>query len=1310
MAELSASVVCVATGSARFYKPFSDLREEFEPGSTFILDPFDGASASFVDGRLRLNVDAPDCWASAYSPSGWDIKGSSVFLRMAKNTSEPRVEIQLGADSTGSVKFSISSDGDIQARAYSGSAYGGTTYSSSTVTYDPAVHAWFRFREVSGTVYFDTAPATATSPPSSGDWVNFWSLANQGIIDRIHSGGAYSGQLYFYADNYTAGAATGGTIAYADFWDINAPALACQAVCQSSFGLWSNEALSSNGTTATVASSYSGTSPTTTNDGNRAGPSFWADSSVYSFPEYLTLEFSGAKTISRADVIGLQDDYSGSTQPTLSMTSTLYGLLDFSLEYWTGSAWLTIPGTTVTGNTFVWRQFFFSPITTDKIRLACTATQGSNEYLRMVEFEAWSRGSNLTTGIQLAGSAQAASTATADLTVIPFVWEAAAQVKSYTGLPGVNVALATNGATATASSEYDSNYPATTANNGDRAGNNWGTPAGGWNDGTGYSFPDWLQIDFAGSKTINEIDVFTLQDSFSSPVEPYEGQTFTTYGITNFEVQYWTGSAWAAVPSGVVTGNNLVWRRFPFSPITTDKIRVYVTAAVGHYSRITELEAWSHGVLLSTGIRLAASVAGVASVVGADLTVGTGGFAAASQCATVATADLTTDIRPAASVACASSVTGALTTQVRLAATVAALSTATADLTTGAGITLEATTTDVVSTTGALTTGIALASSATAQTNNVLASLNTGIPLTASLACVSAVTGALTTAVRLAAVPATVSTVTGALTLPKPLAGSLQTVSSFSAPFNAARAAGAAYTASSVYGASFGVAGVFNGDRRGNNWGTNGGWNDANNGFPDWIEVDFGVTRDISEVNVFGVQDSYGSPVEPYPGQTSNIYNLRDFEVQYWTGSAWATVPDGARTNNSLVWNQFLFSPVTTTKIRVYVTAASSIYSRVTELEAWSSGTLLSTGIQLAGPAQAIASTTAALGTQVRLNGSLTGACIATADLSAQGQIQLVAAIASQSSAIDATLGTQVRLNGSLTGACSVINAQLTGVAAVFASSVAVVSTASAGLSIPKPVAASVASLVSTTGQITTGIRLVASGSSVSNQVLASLNTGIPLTASLAAVSTTTAALTTQVRLAALASSASVATLAASDSELGAASAVCVSSVAGAALTVPKPIAAIALVRTSTTGDLSTQILLNGSVALESIANASLLADANLGAAFGTGDCSGTASLSTQLRMAAVTSAQVAVSAELDTSISLVGSIAAVCSARVRRDTIFLTATRTFDILAETRELVIAADARTFSIPADARTFAIPAEIREIMIPAENRTLSIVPK
>jgi hypothetical protein len=66
----------------------------------------------------------------------------------------------------------------------------------------------------------------------------------------------------------------------------------------------------------------------------------------------------------------------------------------------------------------------------------------------------------------------------------------------------------------------------------------------------------------------------------------------TSYGITSFNVQYWTGAAWVDVPGGAVTGNTLAKRKFIFPSITTDRIRILINDSADHiYSRIIEIEA-----------------------------------------------------------------------------------------------------------------------------------------------------------------------------------------------------------------------------------------------------------------------------------------------------------------------------------------------------------------------------------------------------------------------------------------------------------------------------------------------------------------------------------------------------------------------------------------------------------------------------------------------------------------------------------------------------------------------------------------------
>jgi hypothetical protein len=159
-----------------------------------------------------------------------------------------------------------------------------------------------------------------------------------------------------------------------------------------------------------------------------------------------------------------------------------------------------------------------------------------------------------------------------------------------------NYALAANGGSVVASSSHVSAlYAASSVINGDRTGNGWGTLNGGWNDGTRNIYPDTLDITFSSAKTINEINVITLQNNWQNAGDPTLSTLATAEGILNFSLQYWNSdtSAWAAIQS--VTANDKAWRQFTFAPITTTKIRLVVTASRNNWSRVVELEAVGPG-------------------------------------------------------------------------------------------------------------------------------------------------------------------------------------------------------------------------------------------------------------------------------------------------------------------------------------------------------------------------------------------------------------------------------------------------------------------------------------------------------------------------------------------------------------------------------------------------------------------------------------------------------------------------------------------------------------------------------------------
>jgi RHS repeat-associated protein len=148
-----------------------------------------------------------------------------------------------------------------------------------------------------------------------------------------------------------------------------------------------------------------------------------------------------------------------------------------------------------------------------------------------------------------------------------------------------NIAAAAAGASATASTSYSSlGLNPANAINGTRFTGQY------WNDFTQNTFPDWLQVNFTGSKRIGEVAVFSMQDNYQNPVEPTQSMTFSLYGLTAFDVQYWNGSSW--VTAANVTGNNKVWRRVTFAPVSTTAIRIVVNSASDGWSRIMEVEAY----------------------------------------------------------------------------------------------------------------------------------------------------------------------------------------------------------------------------------------------------------------------------------------------------------------------------------------------------------------------------------------------------------------------------------------------------------------------------------------------------------------------------------------------------------------------------------------------------------------------------------------------------------------------------------------------------------------------------------------------
>jgi Domain of unknown function (DUF1929)/F5/8 type C domain len=510
-------------------------------------------------------------------------------------------------------------------------------------------------------------------------------------------------------------------------------------------------------------------------------------------------------------------------------------------------------------------------------------------------------------------------------------WDRAGKTTGTTTTPK-NVAAAANGAFATASSTVTSNFPASAAINGDRAGNTWGTPTGGWADGSeGVYSQDWVRVDFNGTKTISEIDVYTLRDGYASQsTDPTLTETFNTalntgQGITSYDVQYLSGSGWVTIdcgnpasPCGRVSNNNKVRRQFIFSPVQTSAVRVAVHGAVpfsfaNNYSRLVEVEAYSSlsGTNLALGRTATQSSTLYTSAAAAVDGNRDGNFANASVTHTSNTAQPWWQVDLSSSQTLDSIKLWNRTDCCgdRLSNFYVLVSDqpfSSTDLMTTLG---------QPGVTGYYTPGQAGPS----------ISINVG--RTARYVRVQL---AGTNFLSLAEVEIFGS---GKLNV-------AQTVTGSSLP----RA-----TASSTFSASYPVSAVIDGDRQGRNWGNGGGWNDATEGQfgSDWLQVNFAGTRTINEIDVYTLRDAYasqtGNPTltEIFNTAPNTGFGITSFTVQYLSGGSWVDIPNGPVVSNNNVWRRFTFSPISTSAIRVVVrdavlwTSAPNNYSRIVEVEAW---------------------------------------------------------------------------------------------------------------------------------------------------------------------------------------------------------------------------------------------------------------------------------------------------------------------------------------------------------------------------------------
>lgn len=136
-------------------------------------------------------------------------------------------------------------------------------------------------------------------------------------------------------------------------------------------------------------------------------------------------------------------------------------------------------------------------------------------------------------------------------------------------------------------------------------------------------------------------------------------------------------------------------------------------------------------------------------------------------------------------------------------------------------------------------------------------------------------------------------------------------------------------TASTEHLPNYPACGAVDGDRDSEHWGKTTGWNDSTRGnFPDWLQVTFDQPQTVGRVDLYTLNN------KQYPAAK---YGLKDWDVQAQVDGSWQTVAQVR--NNTAPLTSSAFTPLTATAVRVLTLASNEglTYSRIVELEAYSS-------------------------------------------------------------------------------------------------------------------------------------------------------------------------------------------------------------------------------------------------------------------------------------------------------------------------------------------------------------------------------------
>lgn len=140
-----------------------------------------GGDVTEANGRVEVQpVNIASTRHSGYtSVSYYDLRNSSAFVKMTPSAALPASQqawISVGLDKDNNYLLILEGT----TFTWYKQVGGGLTNYGTLASYTTAAYNWIRMREAGGTIFFDTAPSTASDPPIESDWTNRLSGASNG--------------------------------------------------------------------------------------------------------------------------------------------------------------------------------------------------------------------------------------------------------------------------------------------------------------------------------------------------------------------------------------------------------------------------------------------------------------------------------------------------------------------------------------------------------------------------------------------------------------------------------------------------------------------------------------------------------------------------------------------------------------------------------------------------------------------------------------------------------------------------------------------------------------------------------------------------------------------------------------------------------------------------------------------------------------------------------------------------------------------------------------------------------------------------